>query len=94
VGTVLPYVVAFNAELAEVRAAYAELTRADLAPRLRNLVALAGMPTSLAPSGVAEGDVAALAEEAAQQWTARFNPCPVDESAFRRLFEAALAGDL
>jgi alcohol dehydrogenase len=101
VGTVLPYVVAFNAENERPRSAYAELARVAglsgqqavgaLVELLTGFVATAGLPTSLKPSGVRRGDIAALAAEAARQWTASFNPRPVDVHAFERLFSAAAA---
>ena len=40
--------------------------------------------------GVSPGIFPVLAEEAAQQWTARFNPRPVTEADLLHLYEAAL----
>ncbi len=60
-----------------------------LAARLDALVAEAGFPPTLDALGVPLGATAGLAAEAAQQWTAQFNPRPVDESAFRALFDRA-----
>ena len=49
------------------------------------------LPTTLSECGVASGILPVLAEEAAQQWTARFNPRPVDVAELLQLYEAALA---
>ena len=40
--------------------------------------------------GVSGGILPVLAEEAAQQWTGRFNPRPVAEADLLSLYEAAL----
>jgi alcohol dehydrogenase len=50
----------------------------------------AGLPTSLSECGVSGGILPLLAEEAAQQWTARFNPRPVTDADLLSLYEAAL----
>jgi alcohol dehydrogenase len=47
------------------------------------------MPPSLAESGVEPARIPALAEEAARQWTAAFNPRPVSKDDFVKLYEAA-----
>jgi alcohol dehydrogenase len=44
----------------------------------------------LTEAGVSDGILPLLAEEASQQWTARFNPRPVTEADMLRLYEAAL----
>jgi alcohol dehydrogenase len=50
----------------------------------------AGLPVSLAECGVSRSILPLLAEEANEQWTARFNPRPVAEAELLRLYEAAL----
>lgn len=105
VGTALPRVVRFNAQAADARAAYARLARAArvaaadssddeaterLVSTLEGFVRAAGLPLSLGDSGVGAADCAALAEEAAGQWTAQFNPRPVQRAEFEALFEAAV----
>jgi alcohol dehydrogenase len=50
----------------------------------------AGLPTSLSACGVGSGILSLLAEEAAEQWTAKFNPRPVSERDLVGLFERAL----
>jgi alcohol dehydrogenase len=95
VGVMLPHVVRFNAPAAGPL--YADLA-ADagldgpegLARRLTALLAAADLPTTLADCGVSRDILPLLAEEAAEQWTARFNPRPVTEADLVRLYEAAL----
>lgn len=104
VGLMLPHVVRFNADEAGAQVAYAALartaglvsasesdTRAVLAlcERLESLLALARLPRTLAECGVEEGALATLAEEAARQWTAGFNPRRVSKDDFAGLYAAA-----
>lgn len=104
VGMMLPLVVQFNAQDRAARLAYAELVSdpqassvegsdeevvARLVARLQYLLNLAGLPRSLAGCGVAMSDIDALAEEAARQWTAAFNPRPVISADFEALYIAA-----
>jgi len=104
VGLMLPHVVRFNAAQPEARRAYAELASApDLAcmsegeeyavealvRRIEAFLNLAQMPRSLADCGVPTAELPALAEEAARQWTARYNPRPVSAQDFIGLYTAA-----
>ena len=50
----------------------------------------AGLPRGLSSLGVGEATLDTLAEEAAGQWTAQFNPRAVDRAALRELYERAL----
>jgi alcohol dehydrogenase len=101
VGVLLPHVVRLNA--AVVGNLYGDLTHEvglrngdcygageALAQRLTLLMERAGLPTTLTACGVSGGIFPVLAEEASQQWTARFNPRPVNEEDLLRLYEAAL----
>jgi alcohol dehydrogenase len=101
IGVLLPHVVRFNARV--VSNLYADLVEeagwqnghADsaaeiLAERLTHLMQLAELPTSLNECGVSEGILPLLAEEASQQWTAKFNPRPVGEAEILEVYEAAL----
>jgi alcohol dehydrogenase len=101
IGIMLPHIIRFNA--AAVGALYGDLSQeaglangdggspADaLAGRVTNLLRLASLPASLTEAGVSDGILPLLAEEASQQWTARFNPRPVTEIDMLRLYEAAL----
>jgi alcohol dehydrogenase len=102
IGVLMPHVVRYNNEGAAARL-YAELASdaglcapADpragdiLAQRLFALAEQAGLPGRLADCGVDAGLIPVMAAEAAQQWTARFNPRAVDESSLRELYERAL----
>jgi alcohol dehydrogenase len=91
----LPHVVRYNAPAADDL--YADLARdADLsggaeavADRVTELLRAAGLPVTLAECGVSRDIVPLLAEEASEQWTAKFNPRPVTEADLRRLYDAA-----
>jgi alcohol dehydrogenase len=100
IGVMLPHVIRFNGPA--VNHLYAELVgragglpangqpAADvLADRVADLVAAAGLPRALRDCGVSDTILGLLAEEANQQWTARFNPRPVTESEILRLYQAA-----
>ena len=49
----------------------------------------AGLPQSLKECSVSDTILPLLAEEANQQWTARFNPRPVTEADILKLYQAA-----
>jgi alcohol dehydrogenase len=101
VGVMLPAVIRFNAQDSESRRSYAELasgeangakdghahTCEELAARIDVLLGLAQMPRSLAECGVERKAVGMLAEEAARQWTATFNPRTVTKDDFATLYE-------
>ena len=100
IGVLLPHVVRFNAEAAGGLygdlAHDAGLVNGDtsaageaLARRLTHFLKAAGLPTRLSDLGVSRGILGVLAEEAAEQWTARFNPRPVTEADLQQLYEAA-----
>ncbi|HEV3203333.1 MAG TPA: iron-containing alcohol dehydrogenase [Gemmataceae bacterium] len=101
IGILLPHVIRFNAPavgpLYGDLAHQAGLVNGDLsvaaetlARRITQLMEIAGLPTTLSGCGVSEGIFSLLAEEANQQWTARFNPRPVTELDLLHLYEAAL----
>jgi alcohol dehydrogenase len=98
IGILLPHVIRFNGPI--VHSLYAELAeQADLsngdptaavAQRVVELIRAADLPTTLSECGVSETIVPVLAEEANQQWTARFNPRHVAEPDLLALYMAAL----
>jgi alcohol dehydrogenase len=103
IGILLPHVIRFNASVAgplyselahEARLLNGDLNVAaeSLAKCVTELMELAALPTTLSACGVAGGILPVLAEEAAQQWTGRFNPRPVTEADLLQLYEEAYAG--
>jgi alcohol dehydrogenase len=61
-----------------------------VARRITDLLRAAGLPTNLTECGVSGTILPLLAEEANQQWTARFNPRSVTEADLLALYQAAL----
>jgi alcohol dehydrogenase len=101
IAILLPHVIRFNSPV--VGELYSELTdeagllngdaqvaAQALAQRVTDFVRGAALPTTLTECGVSPGILPVLAEEANQQWTARFNPRPVNEADLLALYEAAL----
>jgi len=89
VGLMLPHVVRFNAEVEPVREMYRDLYSGNLPERIEDLRAAADLPTRLADCGVDAPSLPDLAAEASRQWTANFNPRPVDAQSLLSLYEAA-----
>jgi alcohol dehydrogenase len=100
VALMLPHVVRFNGR--ECDPWYRELLAAtahepncprggaeELAEFLRNVATQAGLPDKLEACGVERVKLSELAEAASIQWTATFNPIPVDRNDLLKLYEAA-----
>jgi alcohol dehydrogenase len=100
IGILMPHVVRFNASV--VGPLYGDLAHEAgmvngdtsiaaeaVARRFTDLLQAAGLPTKLSACGISPGILPVLAEEANQQWTARFNPRPVTEVELLALYEAA-----
>ncbi|MEZ4747956.1 MAG: iron-containing alcohol dehydrogenase [Calditrichia bacterium] len=96
VGIMLPHVVRFNAS--EVAPLYGELilhssVKSDavtyLTNRIHQLQEWGDLPGSLNQCNVPETDLPVLAKLAAEQWTGRFNPRPVDEQTLLDLYRQA-----
>jgi len=101
IAMLLPSVVRWNAPVAAGR--YAELLKLStanaevsgensaesLARRLEELVAAGGLRCSLGAAGVPLSDLSMLAEEAAEQWTGRFNPRPFDLTGALEVYQCA-----
>lgn len=100
IGILLPHVLEFNDSLAG--SLYAELASDSgislsgrtagqaLADKTREFIALAGLPDNLHSCGVSHGILELLAEEASEQWTAKFNPKPVTQREILELYQAAM----
>ena len=104
VGIMLPHVIRFNAELPAVRRDYSGLL-SGIVPSLENstdllteivagyiqdFLGIARLPAKLSACGVTEEAIPLLAENAAKQWTAQFNPRPLTVEDFAALYRAAL----
>ena len=99
VGLMLPHVVRFNAAVCPdlcadlLRAIGIESRSAtageQLAQWLAMLLRAAGLAESLTALDIATPDIGTLAQSAANQWTAGFNPRPVAAADLARLYEAA-----
>jgi alcohol dehydrogenase len=101
IGILLPHVIRFNAAAAGgwygELAHEAGLINGDwgaaaeaLARRVGEFMRMAELPVTLSACGVSAGILPVLAEEAALQWTGKFNPRPVTEADLLHLYEAAL----
>jgi len=104
IAMLLPSVVRWNAPVADDRYAelvrlssetsvegiLSEGTGAErLAQRLEELATAGGLRRRLGEAGVPRSDLSMLAEEAAQQWTGRFNPRPFDLSGALEVYQCA-----
>jgi alcohol dehydrogenase len=100
IGLTLPHVIRYNG--AAVEEVYAQLRdgirgwtaagepfSAALAFRIEDLRERAGLPGTLRDLGVAERDLESLARQAADQWTAGFNPRPVGYEELLALYRSA-----
>jgi len=98
IGLLLPTVIRFNAIAAENL--YEHLMPAGkhlngepasevLARRVGELIHLAGLPRRLREIEVSETILPLLAEEASQQWTAKFNPRAVSEADLLHVYQSA-----
>ena len=91
IGVMLPHVIRFNAEDPAVDGLYSQMasSAASLANRVEHLLSAAGLPKSLKECGVSDTILPLLAEEANEQWTARFNPRPVGQDDILKLYQSA-----
>ncbi|MCH7703399.1 MAG: iron-containing alcohol dehydrogenase [Planctomycetes bacterium] len=89
VGVMLPHVIRFNT--ADGSNPYDDLGRTsdDLARRIEQLLSAAGLPRTLSDCGVPRAGLDELSVEAAEQWTAAFNPVPLRPEGAAILYAAA-----
>lgn len=97
VGMVLPSVIAFNARLPEAHSRYLALAATaglssveELLERLRQILTAAGMLPVAVGVPVDDAVRSALAQDAARQWTAGFNPRPVTAEDFEQIYREVL----
>jgi alcohol dehydrogenase len=102
IGVMLPHVIRYNSLVAGeaygLLARDIDLCSADdphaaevLAETIEAFVADSGSPTTLAEFDVEPSRLGMLAAEAAEQWTGKFNPRPVDAAALEELYRCALS---
>lgn len=92
VGMMLPHVIRFNAGEPKVKRLYEERTGLPcdrLVKLIEKLLRLSNLSGSLADLGVKRSKIPSLAEEAAKQWTATFNPRRINRADFVGIYEAA-----
>ncbi|MFN0135825.1 MAG: iron-containing alcohol dehydrogenase family protein [Phycisphaerae bacterium] len=91
VGIMLPHVIRFNARDGDENP-YAALDRSPsrLAATIESLLDAGEIPRRLRDVGVERETLPTLAEQAAAQWTAGFNPVPVGAAEMLTLYSAAL----
>jgi len=104
IGIMLPHVIRYNAQA--VAPLYTRLaTEIDLcehddpagsgklADFVGELIGESGSPTDLKSLDVDRGLIPTLAAEAAEQWTATFNPRPVDVNSLQELYQCAYSNN-
>jgi alcohol dehydrogenase len=87
VSLVLRHVVRWNRLAADSR--YQELHSSGLEERLHALASAAGLPLTLRDAEVPESVLPGIAEEAAAQWTGKFNPRPLDAAGALEIYHWA-----
>jgi alcohol dehydrogenase len=90
IAILLPHVIRWNGVVAEPL--YFELSGESaegLADRLSVLAAAGKLPRTLRDAGASKNDLPTLANEAAEQWTGKFNPRPFDAKAALEIYECA-----
>ena len=97
IGILLPHVIRYNGE--HVGPWYQDLTAGmgespaktadQLAEFVQHLVTQAELPTSLSQCGISRENLAELSEQAAEQWTAQFNPRKVGTAELATIYEHA-----
>jgi len=88
IALVLRHVTRWNRPVAGER--YDELGVKGLEDRLRRMAEAAGLPLTLREAGIDEDALPRLAEEAAAQWTGKFNPRPLDAAGALEIYSWAL----
>ncbi|RYD31972.1 MAG: iron-containing alcohol dehydrogenase [Verrucomicrobiaceae bacterium] len=96
VAMMLPHVVQLNTTRPEALAEYARLGEPlgiggdDFADFLTGILTKASLPLTTPAGTLTTEKIPQLATEAAAQWTAQFNPAPVDAAAFAELYGKVL----
>lgn len=91
VGLLLPHVIRFNAAAGENPYADLDPDAEALAAHIEGMLVAAGLPRALGELRVDADSLPVLAEMAAGQWTARFNPRPVGAGELLGIYRAAFS---
>lgn len=95
VSLMLPSVLRYNREVSGAAAVYLELSaliHEPLVEWVEQVISLARLP-GFAAAGVNEAAVPQLAAEASAQWTGQFNPRPIGEKEFAKIYAQAMEGE-
>ena len=87
IAALLPHVVRWNHQMAGEL--FCEFDGADLVHRLTRMAEMADLSVRLREQGVSREALPALADEAATEWTGRFNPRPFDADGALEIYEWA-----
>jgi alcohol dehydrogenase len=105
VGLMLPPIVKYNGATESIRRNYAELAvfsglaqwtdssheaLSCLVDKIEELVEESGIPRGLSHYGIDESALDALAQDAARQWTASFNPRKIEEHGFVEIYREVM----
>jgi alcohol dehydrogenase len=88
VGMMMPHVINYNSQDNATAAVYAQL-HPELNTFFQQLLTAAQMKQRLSERAIPSTALPSLASQAAKQWTAQFNPRPVDEAALLQIYHAA-----
>ncbi|MCB1233207.1 MAG: iron-containing alcohol dehydrogenase, partial [Verrucomicrobiae bacterium] len=91
VGAMLPHVIRFNSQNPDAAEIYEQLGGPKLADRVAGMLGRCGMKSGLGEFEVAPELISTLAEEAARQWTAQFNPVELNRESVETLYRDAMA---
>lgn len=89
VGLMMPHVIRFNSANEEAQQTYQSLGVDDLPVQFQHWLEIAGLKSKLSELGVDRSLIPTLAEQAAKQWTAQFNPIIPSVEQFEELYQAA-----
>ena len=89
VGLMLPHVVRYNSANGHYPYGALGLDAEALASKIDSLLRAAGLPRRFADCGVDRGAIPDLAQAAAKQWTAAFNPRKVGEAELAEIYSLA-----
>jgi alcohol dehydrogenase len=84
----MPHIIRYNAQAPATAAIYAQL-HPELESFFQHMLSQAKMPQRLSQLSIPTTALPSLASQAAKQWTAQFNPRPVNEASLLEIYQAA-----